>query len=200
MSQPDLDKIEIPDLNPEAVENVINYLHTGQIPDENVSYELFLVASKYVDLNFKNTCRKGWGQGLTLKNATSRLLTFLNCKEKHLDRETSIFLAKNFNYVEIHSDCKHVFANNEAAAVLFQVIGEHFFYFFVGKIKNNIFCLVRLLLILMKSLSCLSIGLVGSSKSIVVSRSNIFKCSIGSPCNHARGKLIIICKINETSS
>lgn len=136
LSQPNLERIEIVDLDPEAVEIFIRYLYTGKIADGTISEELFLVAHRYVDPNLKHICRKELGQRLTLKNATGRFLAFLKCKEKNLINEGSIFLAKNFNDTKIYSDFDKVFENEEATDVIFESFDKHFYVFFKINMKN----------------------------------------------------------------
>lgn len=126
LSEPDLEMIEIVDLDPEAVEVFINFLYTGKVPDGNVNEELFLVAYRYLNPNLKNVCRKKLGQDLTVKNAVGRFLLFFNCNEKKLIKEASMFLAMNFNDVKMYSDFDEVFKNKEAAAVIFDAFGKHF--------------------------------------------------------------------------
>lgn len=128
LSCPQLKKIEIPDLNPNAIETFINYLYTGKISEEDVTENLFLVAHKYLDPTLKNVCRKKLSETLDVKNAARRFLVFLKCQEDTLIEATSLFLAKNFNDVKIQVDFKEIFENQNAIDAVFKVFGSFTFY------------------------------------------------------------------------
>lgn len=77
--------------------------------------------------NLKHVCRKKLGQNFTVKNAAGRFLTFFKCKEKNLIKESSIFLAHNFNDAKINSDFDKVFENEEATNIIFRAFGNFIF-------------------------------------------------------------------------
>lgn len=127
ISQPALNKIEILDLNPNAVEIFIHYLYTGKLSHSNVSVELFRVAHKYLDLNLKNACREKFVKTLTTGNAVQRLLYFLDREEANLTKETSIFIAKNFNDIKSRADFNQVLEKIEAITSIFDTFGKLYF-------------------------------------------------------------------------
>lgn len=126
LSQSELDKIEIMDLDPNAIEIFINYLYTGQIFEGNITEDLLLVAHKYMDPILKNVCREKLGETLNFKNAAARFLAFLECKEKHLIQKTSLFLANNYNDVKLQLGFKKVLEKPDAITAVFDVFGEYF--------------------------------------------------------------------------
>lgn len=119
LSQPNLTKIEIPDLDADAVQIFIDYLYTGKLCDKDISEELFLVADKYSCPTLKNFCREKIKENWNVKTATGRLLVHFNCAE-----EGSVFIAKNFNDVKMHSDLKQVFENEVATNAIFKAFGK----------------------------------------------------------------------------
>lgn len=124
LSWPHLDKIEILDLNPNAIEAFITYLYTGRISAENITEELFLVAHRYMDPILKNVCRERLIKTLSLKNAAKRFLTFLECQETTLIEETSLFVAENFNDLKIQLGFKQVLLNPDLVSAIFDAFGK----------------------------------------------------------------------------
>lgn len=123
ISQPELDQIEIVDLDPNAVETFIHYLYTGHFYNKNVDEELLKVAHRYMDPNLKNVCRENLGQNFSFENIVGRFFTFMECSEEKLLKEACIFLAKNFNDVKIMPEFKLVLGNQLARDAVFNVFG-----------------------------------------------------------------------------
>lgn len=126
ISQPGLQKIEIRDQDPNAVEIFINYLYTDRLIDSDLNEELYLVAHKYLDPNLKNACREKFAKILTVENAAKQLLFFLDHDEQKLSMETSIFIARNFCDVKSRSDFNLILEKKEAINAIFDVFGNFF--------------------------------------------------------------------------
>lgn len=125
LSQPDLARIEILDLDPTAVEVFIHYLYTGKISDDSLNDDLFRVAHRYVDPNLKNLCRGWLGKNLTTQNVVKRLLTFQDLGEENWTKETVNFLIQNFNDVKTQPGFMDVFKQR----AIFDIFGKFFVYF-----------------------------------------------------------------------
>lgn len=130
LSQPNLTKIEISDLDVDAVQSFIDYLYTGKLSLRDVTEKLFLVAHKYSSSTLKNICLEKLSKNLTIENAVGRLLTFVKCDEKHLSKEASIFIAKNFNDVK---NRQLVFQNKETSDAIFDAFGNFLLFPFADK-------------------------------------------------------------------
>lgn len=145
ISQPELKKIEILDLDPEAFRVFTDYLYTGKVSDENISEELFRVAHRYVDPTLKNICRKKLGTNFNTENVARRLLTFFNCKETKLLRAACMFLVRNYNDVKSRVDFKQIVENHAIIDVIFDMFGEFFvnlihLFTFIAMFTFFIFC------------------------------------------------------------
>lgn len=126
LSHPEVNKLEILDLHPNAVEVFIDYLYTGKITEGDITEDLLLVAHKYSDSSLKRTCREKLSNTLTIENAPKRLLIFLECEENKLIEEASFLLAKNYNAVKNQFDFKRVLEKPNAISAIFDVFGNNF--------------------------------------------------------------------------
>lgn len=127
ISDPAQDKIEILDLDSNAVEVYINYLYTGKISSSDVSVELYLVAHKYFDLKLKSICRETFVRTLTIENAVKRVIFFLDREETEITKKISCFIARNYNDVKKRPSFNQIFERHEAISAIFDVFGKFIF-------------------------------------------------------------------------
>lgn len=122
-SQPKQNRFHIFELDPAAFKIFINYLYVGSVYVENVNENLLLVARRFSDLALINFCTEKLIETLTKKNATQRLLKFVQFQEKQLIAETSNFVAKNFNDIKTRPEFKHILDQPTILNAIFDVFG-----------------------------------------------------------------------------
>lgn len=131
-SQPELSRFNVLELDPAAFKIFINYLYIGSVSVENVNENLLVVARRFSDLALINFCIEKLIETLNKENVIQRLLNFLQFQEKKLIKETSFFVAKNFNDLKNHPDFEQILDKPTILDAIFDVFGtfkKSIFYF-----------------------------------------------------------------------
>ncbi|KAI6170361.1 Protein roadkill [Aphelenchoides bicaudatus] len=86
-------KVKIDDITAQTMEAFLKWMHTGEILNENIVEELFVVADKYMVADLKSICSKIMVATLTETNAMQRLIIASKHNDNELEWKITGFIA-----------------------------------------------------------------------------------------------------------
>ena len=125
MQESSNNKVEIDDVCPDALKEMLTYIYTGQISDVgNVAYDLLYAADKYQLDDLKSFCEQQLSKSLKVENA-ARMVQFAHMHNTPiLKRRTLRFIASHGAEVRATTEWEEVKQHADILDELLQVIYE----------------------------------------------------------------------------